>query len=73
MIFYFNLFCVLYSQIATLLENMMSPKRPRLFTARKKHKDSYTQGDLTQIFPTFSNPIVNLNFHMKKDPGLSFV
>ena len=32
-----------------------------------------TQGHLTQIFPTFPNPIVNLDFHMKTDPGLSWV
>ncbi len=32
-----------------------------------------TQGDLTQIFPTFPNPIVNLDFHMKTDTGLSWV
>ena len=33
----------------------------------------YTQGDLTQIFPTIPNPIVNLDFHMKTDLGLSWV
>ena len=32
-----------------------------------------TQGDLTKNFPTFPNPIVNLDFHMKTDPGLSWV
>ena len=32
-----------------------------------------TQGHLTQIFPTFPNPIVNLDFHMKTDAGLSWV
>ena len=32
-----------------------------------------TQGDLTQIFPTFPKPIINLVFHMKTDPGLSWV
>ena len=32
-----------------------------------------TQGHLTQIFPTFPNPIVNLDFHMKTDPQLSWV
>ena len=32
-----------------------------------------TQGDLTQIFPTFPNAIVNLDFHMKTDTGLSWV
>ena len=26
-----------------------------------------TQGDLTQIFPTFSNPILNLNFYINAD------
>ena len=31
------------------------------------------QGHLTQIFPTFPNPIVNLDFHMKMDPELSWV
>ena len=33
----------------------------------------YPQGDLTQIFPTIPNPIVNFYFHMKTDPGLSWV
>ena len=28
-----------------------------------------TQGHLTQIFPTFPNPIVNLDFHTKTDLG----
>ena len=32
-----------------------------------------TQGDLTQICPTIPNPIVNLDFHVKTDPGLSRV
>ena len=32
-----------------------------------------TQGHLTRIFPTFPNPIVNLDFHTKTDPGLSWV
>ena len=30
---------------------------------------NYTQGDLTQVFSTFPNPRVNLDFHMKMDPG----
>ena len=29
-----------------------------------------TQGDMTQIIPTFPNLIVDLDFHMKTDPGL---
>ena len=29
----------------------------------------HTQGDLTPIFPTFSNPILNLNFYMNADLG----
>ena len=32
-----------------------------------------TQGHLTQIFPTFPNTIVNLDFYMKTDSGLSWV
>ena len=33
-----------------------------------------TQGDLTQNFPIFPYPvIVNLDFHIKTDPGLSWV
>ena len=32
-----------------------------------------TQGDLTQIFATIPNPMVNLNFYMKTDPGLAWV
>jgi hypothetical protein len=27
-----------------------------------------THGDLTQIFPTFPNAMVNLDIHMKMDP-----
>ena len=30
----------------------------------------YTIRDIWLIFPTLSNRIVNLNFHMKTDPGL---
>ena len=32
-----------------------------------------TQGDLTQIFPTFSNPILNLNFYINADPKSTYV
>ena len=32
-----------------------------------------TQGHLTKKFPKFLNPIVNLDFHAKTDPGLSWV
>ena len=32
-----------------------------------------TQGDLTQIFPTFSNPILNLNFYISADPKSAYV
>ena len=32
-----------------------------------------TQGHLTQIFPTFPNNIVNLDFYMKTDLELSWV
>ena len=28
-----------------------------------------TQGDLTPIFPTFSNQILELNFYINMDPG----
>ena len=31
-----------------------------------------TQGDLPQIFPTFPNPILNLDFHLKMDPPWIF-
>ena len=33
----------------------------------------FTQGDLTQIFPTFSNPKLNLNFYMNGDLGSTWV
>ena len=36
-----------------------------------KLKVQLTQGHLTQIFPAFPNPILNLDFHMKTYPGLS--
>ena len=32
-----------------------------------------TQGDLTQDFPTFPNPILNLDFPIKVDLGLLWV
>ena len=32
-----------------------------------------TQGDLTQIFPTFSNPILNLNFYINADRKSTYV
>ena len=32
-----------------------------------------TQGDLTQIFPTFSNQILNLNFYINADPKSTYV
>ena len=32
-----------------------------------------TQGDLTQIFPTFSIPILNLNFYMNADPKSTYL
>ena len=32
-----------------------------------------TQGDLTQFFPTFSNPILNLNFYINADPKSTYV
>ena len=32
-----------------------------------------TQGDLTQIFPTFSNPILNLNFYINVDPKSTYM
>ena len=32
-----------------------------------------TEGDLTQVFPTFWNPIVNLDFHMMTASELSWV
>ena len=42
-------------------------------TPAQTYATQFTHGDLTQIFPTFPNPIVNLDFHMKIDIGLSWV
>ena len=36
---------------------------------QKTVKTKGTQGDLTPIFPTFSNPILNLSFYINADPG----
>ena len=38
-----------------------------------KVRNTYTQGDLTPIFPTFSNPILNLNFYINADPGSTYM
>ena len=36
---------------------------------QKRTPSRHTQGDFTPIFPTFSNPILNLNFYINSDPG----
>ena len=40
-----------------------------VFSAFLFYPPSHTQGDLTPNFPTFSNPILNLNFYINADPG----
>ena len=43
------------------LANLLIVKIRPIFSAKFL---LHTQGDLTQIFPTIPNPIVNLDFHM---------
>ena len=62
MIFYFNLFCVPYSQIVTLLENVMTPFF-RLFTTRKKHIGIFDSNS-SHIFKSYSK----LEFPYKDGP-----
>ena len=43
-----------------------------MFRKQPQHTPA-TQGHFTQIFPTFPNPIVDLDLHMKTYPGLTFI
>ena len=38
-------------------------KDPKSFSVHP----TITEGDLTQVFPTFQNPIVNLDFYVYED------
>ena len=52
--------------ILSLLKRKYAPKNPH-----RRFQHRYTQGDLTPMFPTFLNPILNFNFYFNADPGSS--